>query len=329
LQFASIDRPLRQILLTSAQPEEGKSLTSANLSAALARAGKKVILVDADLHRPTQHRLFKLFNNIGVTTALLNEDVDYEMLLQPTTLPGLSLLTSGPLPPNPAELLGSKRMQEVLKGLQELADIVVIDSPPVTAVVDAMILANQMDGVLVVMRSEKSSRDAVKRALSALHQVKAPILGAVLNGISEHKKEYYLHNYGYYSSVYGRSLTSTNASPQAHPASEAPVAMMPVVSMPAAENPYAVDDLQADEAMVVPASQAPVPMPLHFSPQPAVYEAQGHAENGHPPYQYPIAHEPAANESAYAEAAPSAPPRPNGQRRSANILRRRSTLPWR
>lgn len=325
LQFASIDRPLRQILLTSAQPEEGKSLTSANLSAALARAGKKVILVDADLHRPTQHRLFKLFNNIGVTTALLNEDVDYEMLLQPTSLPGLSVLTSGPLPPNPAEMLGSRRMHDVLKALQELADIVVIDSPPVTAVVDAVILATQTDGVLMVMRCEKSSREAIKRSLSALNQVKAPILGAVLNGVSEHKKEYYMHSYGYYSSVYGRALTTTAPT---NPTSEGTDAVIPVPTM-SQGNSQVMNGGEASAALSVPMQELPPSMPAYFAPQAVADAGQEHPNGEAAPYHFPVVSEPAATEPEYAGAPQPTGSRPPGHRRSGNILRRRSPLPWR
>src|SRR5262249_36299244 len=137
-------------------PADGKSLTAANLAIALARAGKKVILVDADLHRPSQHRLFKLYNNIGITTALLAEQAEMEQLVQPTAVAGLRVLTSGPLPPNPAELLGSKRMQDLLARLKENADVVVIDSPPATAVVDSIILATETDGVILVIRANKT-----------------------------------------------------------------------------------------------------------------------------------------------------------------------------
>jgi non-specific protein-tyrosine kinase len=211
LQFASIDQSLHLLLVTSSQPEEGKSLTAANLSIALARAGRKVILVDADLHRPTVHRLFGLINNMGVTTALLFEDSEHiQEFLQPTIVPGLSVLTSGPLPPNPAELLGSRRMQEILNRLKELADIVVMDSPPVTAVVDGIILSTSADGVLMVVRANKTGREVARRALSALQQVHARILGAVFNGVPQRSSRYYYRQYGYYNSAYARSsATST------------------------------------------------------------------------------------------------------------------------
>lgn len=211
LQFAAVDRSLRLLLISSSQPEDGKSLTTANLSIALARSGKRVVLVDADLHRPTQHRLFNLYNNIGVTTALLAEDTEIEQLLQPTLVPGLSVLTSGPLPPNPAELLGSQRMQQILTQLKEVADIVVIDSPPISAVVDSIILSTTVDGMLLVLRAGKTSREAAKRSLNALEQVRAPVLGMVLNGVDARSGGYYYYdNYGYYNVAYGRSASASS-----------------------------------------------------------------------------------------------------------------------
>ena len=196
LQFTALDRPLRVLLVTSPSPSEGKSLTAANLGAALARAGQRVILVDVDLHRPTQHKLFKTFNNVGITTALLEENEALESFLQPTTVPGLQLLTSGPLPPNPAELVGSKRMQSLLARLQTHADVIILDSPPISAVVDPIILSTEADGVLLVVRLGKTRRDAARRALHALQQVNARILGMALNGAPTDKGDY-LYNYKY------------------------------------------------------------------------------------------------------------------------------------
>ena len=143
LQFASVDTNLKLLMVTSPSPREGKSVTTANLSAALAHAGKRVILVDGDLHRPRQHQLFQLINNVGLTTALLHTELDFDILLRETSVPNLRVLTSGPLPPNPAELLGSTRMAEVLDLLQERADIVIIDSPPVTVVADTAVLSTK------------------------------------------------------------------------------------------------------------------------------------------------------------------------------------------
>ena len=133
LQFASVDRPLHTLMVTSPAPSEGKSMTSANLAAAVARAGRQVILVDADLHRPRLHRVFNLTNNVGVTSALLADHPSVEGLLQETQIPGLRVLTAGPLPPNPAELLGSSRMKDLIAALNAHADMVILDTPPVAA----------------------------------------------------------------------------------------------------------------------------------------------------------------------------------------------------
>jgi polysaccharide biosynthesis transport protein len=208
LQFTAVDSPMRSLLVSSAEVEDGKSLSAANLSIALALAGKSVVLVDADLHRPSQHRLFKIYNHIGVTTALLANHTALDQLLQPTIVPHLSVLTSGPLPPNPAELLGSRRMQELLAKLRERADVVVIDSPPIAAVVDSLILSTQVDGLLMVVRAGKTNRDAVKRSLNALRQVQANVLGIVFSDVPALQMDFYSTKYGYYQTAHNRTSTA-------------------------------------------------------------------------------------------------------------------------
>jgi capsular exopolysaccharide synthesis family protein len=191
LQFASVDRPLGLVQVSSPNVGEGKSMTAANLAIAIAQLGQQVILVDADLHQPTQHRYFQVINNVGVTTALLGNLELIDKMLKPTATPNLQLLTSGPLPPNPAELLGSKRMQELLAKLKTKADIVVIDSPPITVISDAVVLATHVDGVLLVLRSRKTRLEQARNALNALAQVHANVLGAVLNGTPAQGHGYY------------------------------------------------------------------------------------------------------------------------------------------
>ena len=198
LQFASVTHPVRALLVASAAPSEGKSMTAANLAAALAQAGKRVILVDTDLHRPRLHKLFALRNNVGVTTALLEEDLALDTLLQATKVPGLLVLSSGPLPPNAAELLGSERMGDLVTQLKSRADVVVFDSPPIVALADAAILSTQCDGVLMVLNAGKTRRDEAKRALEALRHVGARVIGAVLNQMpKERNGYYYYYHYGY------------------------------------------------------------------------------------------------------------------------------------
>lgn len=202
LQFAEVERPLRALLITSPAPTEGKSLTTANLGLALAQAGRRVIVVDADLHRPRQHRLFGLRNNVGLTSALLEARPALDGLLQEGPAPGLRVLTSGPLPPNAAELLGSARMKELLAEMTGLADIVVLDSPPATAFADAMILSAQCDGVLLVLDCGISRREVARRALEALRRVNARVIGALLNRIPLRGGSYYYYYYYYYGHYY-------------------------------------------------------------------------------------------------------------------------------
>jgi capsular exopolysaccharide synthesis family protein len=201
LQFAAVNHPLDTMLITSPSPTEGKSLTVANLAVAMAQAGKKTVIIDADLHRPRQHRLFSLPNNVGVTTALLAEHPDPGDLLQSTEVDNLQVLTSGPLPPNPAELLGSDRMKELLQHLVEQTDVIIMDSPPAIVLSDAMILATQSDGVLLVLDVGQTRRDAARRAVESLRQVNARIVGVLLNRVPTNGGGYYYYYYysGYYS----------------------------------------------------------------------------------------------------------------------------------
>ncbi len=204
LQFASVEAALRTLLITSASPTEGKTMTAANLGAALAQDGKRVILVDADLHRPRLHRVFKLPNNTGVTTALLAGGVDPDSLLQETAVPGLRVLTSGPLPPNAAELLGSGPMRALLADLAGRCDIVILDSPPAMALADAAILATRVDGVLLVLDATSTHREMARRAVASLQQVQARLLGAVMNRVPTHGagSYYYYHYYSHYGHYY-------------------------------------------------------------------------------------------------------------------------------
>ena len=207
LQFAAVESPLRSLLITSPAPTEGKSITSANLAVALAQAGRRVVLVDADLHRPRQHRLFGLANSTGLTTALLEEHPAMEAILQATSVPGLLVLTSGPTPPNPTELLGSTRMRELLVELGTLADTIVLDSPPTVILADAAVLAAQTDGVLMVVNSGQTRRDIAQRAVETLRGVNARLIGVLLNRVSSRAGGY---SYYYYYKGYGYSKNGKN-----------------------------------------------------------------------------------------------------------------------
>lgn len=192
LEFSNLDKSLRTLLVTSPGAEEGKSTTLANLSATIAASGKRVILVDADLRRPTQHQIFGLKNNAGLTDMVRADAMLAEPPLQETSVPNLVVLTSGHLPPNPAEILGSKRMSEILTALLERAEMVLFDAPPVLAVTDAAVLSQKVDGVLLVVSAGKTKRDDARRAQAQLEKINARVIGAVLNNVrAERGAQYY------------------------------------------------------------------------------------------------------------------------------------------
>lgn len=196
LQFMGLDTPLKSLLVTSATPGEGKSTVASNLAVSLAHAELNVCLVDADLRRPQLHHLFGADNWRGLTTALVNQK-DLEADLQPSQVEGLTLLTSGPVPPNPAELLGSGRMEQLLRDLEAQFDVVVVDSPPTLAVTDALALAPRVSGVILVVRAGRVGRHQVRRAREALVAVKANLLGVVLDAV---KSDAGKDVYSYYNS---------------------------------------------------------------------------------------------------------------------------------
>jgi non-specific protein-tyrosine kinase len=183
LQFVSLDKPLRSLLVTSPGAQQGKSTTLANLAVAIAQGEKEVILMDCDLRRPTLHKLFGLEDKPGLTTMMLDEGAMSDPPLQQTVVPRLNLLASGPLPPSPADLLGSRRMDNVLELLTERADIVLLDAPPVVAVSDAAVLATKVDGVLLVVSAGQTKRDGVQAAKARLEKVNANLIGAVLTNV--------------------------------------------------------------------------------------------------------------------------------------------------
>jgi capsular exopolysaccharide synthesis family protein len=202
---AAADNPVRTLVVTSSGPSEGKSVTAANLAVAFAQSGKHVILVDADLRRPSLHKLFQVVNKRGVTTALLQGG--HGMVsdhLSPTRIENLFLLPSGPLPPNPAELLGSQRMADYVKELSSQADMVIFDSPPVLAVADATLLARVCDAALFVVLAEATQGEAIKRAKIQLEQSGTQMLGVVLNRVSSSSSGYYYYQ-KYYQKYYSSS----------------------------------------------------------------------------------------------------------------------------
>lgn len=196
IQFSAVDRPLEALLVSSPNPVEGKSITLANLGVVMAQAGLSAILVDSDLRRPVLHKIFDLPNKEGLTTVLLGGELNLDGRLQATEVENLQVLTSGPLPPNPSELLGSKKMKSLIEALKGKADVVLFDSPPAMVVTDAAVLARQVDGVLLVTEAGNTRREIAQRAKEDLTKVGANVLGAVLNKLSLRGAGYYY----YYSS---------------------------------------------------------------------------------------------------------------------------------
>jgi len=192
IHFANIDRTLKSIMVTSSGPSEGKSTTISNLAIVMAQADKQVLLIDADLRKPSIHHSFRLPNWIGLT-SLLVENRNLTEAVQSTEVPNLSILTSGPIPPNPAELLGSNRMKEILEILTNKYDLVLIDAPPVLAVTDAQILSGITDGVLLVVNAGKTHRDMIVQSKQQLDKVNANIIGTVLNNQSIQERGYYYY----------------------------------------------------------------------------------------------------------------------------------------
>lgn len=219
IQFSTMDRPGRLLLVTSPSPGEGKSTLAANLALVLAQAGQRVLLVDADLRRPVQHGLFQASNLSGLTSLLLavGDDVNQvqvkagleEMVVR--TPYDIDLLTSGPIPPNPSELLGSARLKQLLHAFLESYDYVVLDSAPLLPVTDTVVLSAQVQGVLVVIQAGRTRRTQLKRAAHALADVNAHVVGLVLNRVETKGDSLYYYYY------YDRRVTGENGvSPNGH-----------------------------------------------------------------------------------------------------------------
>lgn len=195
IQFALVDRELKTLMITSAGPEEGKSTTAANLAVVFAQQGKKVLLVDADLRKPTVHYTFSLLNTTGLT-SVITKQFTFDEAIEEGGIENLYILSSGPIPPNPAEMLSSKAMDEFLEGAGESFDLIIFDTPPILAVTDAQVLANKCDGTILVVSSEKTEKDMALKSKEMLSSAKGKFLGVVLNN----KKQKESHYYYYYGS---------------------------------------------------------------------------------------------------------------------------------
>ena len=192
IQYSSIDGDMRVLMVTSSGPGEGKSTTVANLAVTFAQLGKKVLLVDADLRKPTVHHTFAVNNQVGFTTVLTKQ-ASLEKAVVETDEQDLYVLTSGPIPPNPAELLSSKSMEQFIEEAKEQFDFVLFDTPPLLAVADPQILANQCDGSILVVYSERTEIELAKKSKELLVNAKAKLLGVVLNHKELKNSDYYYY----------------------------------------------------------------------------------------------------------------------------------------
>lgn len=192
----------KTILITSPAPGDGKTTTASNLAIAMAQAGQKVLLMDADFRRPTQHKVFNVDDQVG-TTSVLAEQAQLAEAIKPTETPGLSILPCGPLPKNPSEILQSRAFSRLIEQLEERFDHIVIDSPPVMPVTDARILGALCDLTVLVLRAQKSSRRISMQARDSLASVGARVLGVVVNDVPRSRGGYgYGYGYGYYTYGY-------------------------------------------------------------------------------------------------------------------------------
>lgn len=191
LQYSSFDEEYKVILITSSEPGEGKSTTAGNLALSLAQGDKKVILIDCDLRRPSIHKKFKLSNSRGLSDLIVEKESVTNIGYKYND--NLTILTSGKIPPNPAEMLASKAMTALIDALKKVFDYVILDTPPVQAVTDAQILSTKADGTILVVRAEKTKKDSVHNSIGLLRKVNANIIGTVLNGLEESKNNYYYY----------------------------------------------------------------------------------------------------------------------------------------
>jgi succinoglycan biosynthesis transport protein ExoP len=207
VEYANTDHNLHRILVTSPLPEDGKTTVVTNLAIVMAQRGLRTTLLDGDMRRPRTHKVLGMPNRVGLSNLFLQPELHLNGHVQVTSLKDLSLLASGPLPPNPAELLGSKRMVDILDGLMEEGDMVLIDTPPSLTVTDATVLAPLVDGIILVVKAGNTKMAAVKRQVAALRQVGARLLGVVVNDVhfESSRYSYYYHSYYYRSYYYSDS----------------------------------------------------------------------------------------------------------------------------
>lgn len=195
INFSMPDGDLKTMLVTSSTPGEGKSTVSSNIAVVFSQEGKKVLLVDADMRKPTVHHTMGLANTVGLSNVLIRK-ASIEEAIQKTEVEGLHVMTSGPIPPNPAELLASNTMNSFIETLTNQFDLIIFDAPPILSVTDAQILSNKCDGTIMVIDSGGAEKEGVIKAKDALVLSQAKILGVVLNNFKLERDHYYYQYYG-------------------------------------------------------------------------------------------------------------------------------------
>ena len=191
IQFSMVDKDLKTLACTSSMPEEGKSTTISNLAVTLAQQGQKVLLVDADLRKPTIHKIMKLKNRNGLTSLLTKKSLPDKAIKQAPEVDNLYILPSGFIPPNPSELLASKMMEELISTFSEEYDLILFDTPPVLAVTDAQILSNRCDGVVLVIKSNQTEKKDLVKAKDLLDRTQCNVMGTILNAVDQKDANYY------------------------------------------------------------------------------------------------------------------------------------------
>ena len=207
--LSSADFDPQVLLVSSAGPQEGKTLTASNLAITMAQSGSRILILDCDMRRPMTQKYFRLPKDCGMSNILAGNGKAEKDLIQ-TNIPNLDIIPSGVIPPNPSEMLGSSRMAALLKTLRKRYARIIIDSPPVTAVTDAVVISKFVDGVILVIRAGHTPREVIQNGITQFQAVGAKILGAVLNGVDMGRGSYYYYQHHYYYSEDGEKRKKRN-----------------------------------------------------------------------------------------------------------------------